>query len=386
MELKVCQLCAVDFTLEHFLLPLVDGMRNYGWQVTAVCSDGPAIAGLRELGYDIETVRIERSFNLFHHVSSIIGLVRLFKARRFDVVHVHTPVAALIGRFAARIAGVPLVVYTAHGFYFHDDMSRWKRRLFIRLEKLGTPFTDLLFTQSEEDARTAVQERIAPGGRVLAIGNGVDPILFDPAVVGSGSLLREALGIRADEFVIGFIGRHVREKGIAEFLEAAELVAGRYPNVRFLVIGERLVSDHASGVDAELEAAELKLGSRMITTGLRNDIPQCLAAMDVFCLPSWREGMPRTIIEAMMMGKPVIATDIRGSREEVLHESTGILVPVRSPGELAAAMSRFVENPRWAKDLGAAARVRALSLYDERRIVEIQLDRIEHLARIFRLC
>ena len=124
MGLKVCQLCAVDFTLKHFLLPLVDGMRDAGWEVTAVCSDGPAIAGLRERGYDIETVRIERSFNLFRHIGSTRVLIRVFRARRFDVVHVHTPVAALIGRVAARIAGVPTVVYTAHGFYFHDEIGK----------------------------------------------------------------------------------------------------------------------------------------------------------------------------------------------------------------------------------------------------------------------
>jgi hypothetical protein len=99
----------------------------------------------------------------------------LFRKERFDLLHAHTPVAALIGRIAARLAGVPMIVYTAHGFYFHDEMPRWKRRLFVEMERLGARFTDLLFTQSSEDAQTAVAEKLLSRERVLAIGNGVDP-------------------------------------------------------------------------------------------------------------------------------------------------------------------------------------------------------------------
>jgi glycosyltransferase involved in cell wall biosynthesis len=103
--------------------------------------------------------------------------------------------------------------------------------------------------------------------------------------------------------------------------------------------------------------------------------------MDLFCLPSWREGMPRTIIEAMMMGRPVLATDIRGSREEVVPEETGLLVPTRAPEALAAAMERFVADPAWACRLGQAGRERALQLYDEKKVVALQLERITLAAR-----
>jgi hypothetical protein len=137
--MKVCQLCAVDFTLKHFLLPLIDGMRAQGWQVTAVCSDGPLIGAMRAAGYKIETLPIARSMNPLLALRSLVALTRLFRRERFDVLHAHTPVAALIGRLAARLAGVPLVVYTAHGFYFHDEMPGWKRALFVRAGALGRP-------------------------------------------------------------------------------------------------------------------------------------------------------------------------------------------------------------------------------------------------------
>ena len=127
------------------------------------------------------------------------------------------------------------------------------------------------------------------------------------------------------------------------------------------------------------------MGCRLVLTGFREDIPQLLAAMDLFCLPSWREGMPRTIIEAMMMAKPVLATDIRGSREEVVPEETGLLVPARSPDLLAIAMSRFLDAPLWGRSLGMAGRQRALRLYDERKVVAAQLDQIGAKARLLGL-
>ncbi|MGO9444879.1 MAG: glycosyltransferase, partial [Thiobacillaceae bacterium] len=152
MALKVCQLCAVDFTLRNFLLPLIDEMTRNGWQVTAACADGPYIATLRQQGYQIETLPIARSMHPIKALRALLAMVRLFRRERFHVVHVHTPVAALLGRVAARLAGIPLVVYTAHGFYFHDGMPHWKLKLFVMLERFAGRFTDLLFSQSAEDA------------------------------------------------------------------------------------------------------------------------------------------------------------------------------------------------------------------------------------------
>lgn len=377
MGLRVCQLCAVDFTLKHFLLPLIDGMQNHGWEVTAVCSDGPEIPGLRARGYTVDTIPISRSLNVFRHAVSVLRLAVYFRQQRFDILHVHTPVAALVARVAAFLARVPVVVYTAHGFYFHDEMPSWKRRLFVSLERFAGRFTDLLFTQSAEDAETAVQERISPAADTLAIGNGVDAGRFDPSVIGDGRAMRRALGIPENAFVIGIIARQVIEKGIMEFLEAAIAAAGNNTEIHILMVGERLASDHAGDVEAELERAGAALGKRLVATGARKDIPELLAAMDVFCLPSWREGMPRTIIEAMMMGKAVIATDIRGSREEVVPGETGLLVPTRSPEALAEAFLTLAGDRQKVALMGLKGRERALALYDEAQVVALQIRRIE---------
>jgi glycosyltransferase involved in cell wall biosynthesis len=370
---KVCQLCAVDFTLKHFLLPLVDAMRAKGWQVISICSDGPLVAKMRADGYKIETVAIARSMNPIIALRSLIALLRLFRRERIDVLHTHTPVASFIGRIAAKCAGVPLVVYTAHGFYFHEHMPTWKYTIYVCLERFCGLFTDLLFCQSAEDAAAAATFRIAPLEKITTIGNGVCRNTFDPGQYGDRADIRTSLGIPKNTYVIGLVGRQVEEKGIGDFLHAVTSLALQHSNLCILIAGERLPSDHSRSVVEQLLKTKELLDTRLIVLGRREDIPRILSAMDLFCLPSWREGVPRTIIEAMMMGKPVVATNIRGARELVVPGETGLLVPVRQPEALILALEKFLRNPAWGRKLGDTGRQRALKLYDEQKIIDMQL-------------
>lgn len=374
-SLKVCQLCAVDFTLKHLLLPLVVGMQEKGWNVTSVCSDGPYINELRRQGHRHFPITISRNiFDVPSHVRSVWLLYKFFRRERFDVLHVHTPIAALLGRIAGRLSGIPLIVYTAHGFYFHDEMPKFKYRFYVLVEKLSGHWTDLLFTQSSEDAQVAVAEGIADRSRVVDIGNGVDAELFDPANDARKQRIRIALGIPVDALVVGVVSRLVGEKGLVEFLEAAVELGKTFPKAHFILVGERLPSDHDTSVHQELHAAQTQLGSRLAAVGYRADVADLLGAMDIFCLPSYREGMPRSIIEAMMMALPVVATNIRGSREEVVDGETGLLVPIRSSAALVQALGRLIADPDLSRRMGKSGRQRALKLYDERRVVAQQID------------
>lgn len=375
--LKICQLCAVDFTLKHFLLPLVDGLRDKGWSVTSVCSDGKYVEEMQRRGYQYLPVNISRNMlDVFSHVRTVWLLYRLFRRERFDVLHVHTPVAALLGRIAGRLARVPLIVYTAHGFYFHDEMPKCKYRFHVLLERLGGGLTDLLFTQSSEDASIAVIEGIAKQGNVMDIGNGVCIDLFKPASSDRKLRVRAALGIPGEAYVVGVVARMVKEKGLVEFLDAAVQLGQHFPDVHFLMVGERLASDHDASIERELQDACMKLGSRLMVAGHRSDVADLLGAMDIFCLPSYREGMPRAIIEAMMMELPVVATNIRGSREEVIDGATGLLVPTHSATALMQALGRLIADRNLSRRMGKAGRQRALELYDERRVVARQIDAI----------
>lgn len=378
--LKVCQLCAVDFTLQHLLLPLIDGMRERGWSLISVCSEGKYFRSMRQRGYHLKEVSISRNlFSLRSHLRAIWEIYTICRRERFDVLHVHTPIAALLGRIAGRMAGVPLIIYTAHGFYFHDEMPRWKYRVFVWLERCSGRLTDFLFTQSSEDARTAIAERIALPTKVTAIGNGVSVDSFAPNQA-KRAQVRRALKIPGEAFLIGVVARRVREKGLLEFLEAAVELGGRFPHTYFLLIGERLPSDHDASIERELSAAQKILGPRLLAVGYRADVPDLLGAMDLFCLPSYREGMPRSIIEAMMMELPVVTTNIRGAREEVIPGETGLLVPIKDAVALTRALETLIVEPARARQMGLAGRRRALDFYDERSVVARQIEIIGRLA------
>jgi glycosyltransferase involved in cell wall biosynthesis len=368
--MKICQLCAVDFTLYHFLLPLMQAMAAAGHEVVGVAADGPLIAEVRKAGIRVETAPIARSFNIAAHLRAYRALVALFRRERFDLVHVHTPVASLIGRLAAWRCGVPRIVYTAHGFYFHERMPWPKRFVFMALEWLAGRVTDVLFTQAEEDATTARRVELIRGAVIQAIGNGVDARRFGPADAETRGRLRAELGTPDDRVVIVTIGRLVAEKGYLELLRAMKDI-----DAELWIVGERLASDHASSIDAAIAEVERDpaLKKRVRFLGYRRDVPALLGAADIFTLPSHREGMPRSIIEAMMTGLPVVATDIRGSREEVVPEETGLLVPVDDAAALARALNRLVADPALRARWGAAGRTRALALYDESKVVARQL-------------
>ncbi len=370
-HMKICQLCNLDFTLYHFLLPLMRGMGEAGHEVVGVCSDGDFAGKVCEEGFRVETVPIERSFNIFRHVGSIKKLVALFRREKFDIVHVHNPVAALVGRAAAWRAGVPCIVYTAHGFYFHEHMPLLKRSAFIALEWLAGRVTDVLFTQSQEDAETARRLKLISGSHIEAIGNGVDAQRFHA----SGSKadrnrVRASIGTSESRVAIMTVGRLVAEKGFPELIEAMLHV-----DADLWVIGERLESDHATSIDEAMMLAQSdpSLKQRVHFLGYRKDMPDLLRAADIFVSASHREGMPRSIIEAMMCALPVVATNIRGSREEVINGKTGSLVEVKHPRALAAAITHLIESSDIRNALGRAGRKRALELYDEQLVVQRQI-------------
>ena len=373
--MKICQLCNLDFTLYHFLLPLMRGMERAGHEVVGVCSQGPFAEMVREEGFRVESVSFDRSFKIFRHAATIGELAALFRREKFDIVHVHNPVAALVGRVAARRAGVACIVYTAHGFYFHEHMPVLKRGFFIALEWLAGRVTHVLFTQSAEDAETARRLRLIPGSHIEAIGNGVDAKRFHAkGTAAARARVREDIGTPANRVAIMTLGRLVAEKGFPELIAAMRDV-----DADLWVIGERLESDHAHGIEDTFTLArtDKSLKGRVHFLGYRNDIPELLRAADIFVSASHREGMPRSIIEAMMCGLPVVATNIRGSREEVIDGETGSLVAVKQPRVLAEALKTLAGDPAKRKKWGAAGRRRALELYDERQVVRRQITALK---------
>lgn len=377
---KVLQVAAVDTSIRFLLLPLIDGLERAGYEVHVACSAGPHTRSLLAQGYRVHSIPIARRVAPLSNLTSFWLLYRLMRRERFAVVHVHTPVAAAVGRLAARFARTPIILSTAHGFFFHELMPLWARRAHTWIEKLlCRGCTDALFTQSTEDHDTAVRERFLPADRIFRIGNGVDVRLFSAP---PGRDLRPELGLLPSDQVVGFIGRLVREKGVEELLEAMAEVIVNIPTAKLLISGDTLKSDRDRHTKDHMTRIiqQHNLTTAVKFAGFREDIPQVLSAMDLFVLPSHREGMPRTILEAMAAGRPVVATDIRGSREEVVDGVTGLLVPVRNPSALAEAISRLLMNREEATHMGEAGRRRAQESFDEKMVVKHQVAIYQEMA------
>ena len=382
-KLKMLQICAVGFTVEKLLIPLIEEM-NKEYDVTTVCTGDDISERLKAKGYKIHNINIARKISPVSNLKTIWELYKYMKAEKFHIVHVHTPVAGILGIIASKFARIPIVIYTAHGFYFHDNMGTVKKNIFIGIEKLGGWLSDFIFTQSSEDCRTAIEKKIIDKSKILTIGNGVDVDKFDPSRFKDGiaaQKLRRELGIQENDIVVTILGRVVREKGYMEWVKAAKEITGIYDNVKFLAIGGTLESDR-DGIKADLDSfiGENNLKDKVIFAGSRSDIPELFEVTDIFTLPSYREGMPRSLIEAMCMCKPAVATDIRGCREEVEEGDTGFLVPVADHNALAEKIKYLIDNPDERKTMGINARKKALEEFDEKKVLIRQREVIRTLV------
>lgn len=364
----ILHLAAVDVTPRYLLLPQLLFLREHGYRVAVCCSPSPRLEEVREAGIGVFPVPVARALLSATHVRTILALVRLLRRERVRALHVHTPVAAALGRLAARLAGTPLVFYTAHGFFFHEGMPGPEYRAHVALERLLGRWTDHLLTQSSEDRVTAVREGIVPAERCSYLGNGVDLSRFGPVGRARRDAVRKELGLGEDEVVVAFTGRLVREKGLLELMAAFQQLHLERPRVRLLLIGGTLSSDRDGQDDVLPALQQPALRHACIATGLTERVADFLAAADLFVLPSHREGMPRSILEAMAAGLAVVATDIRGCREEVVDGETGFLVPVGDAVRLGRALARLVDDPALRNRMGARGRERAQRLFDERLV------------------
>jgi len=364
--MKVLFVINVDFSLRHFLLPLMRGARARGHEVVAASAEGPLLAPVRAEGFRVVAVPLQRGWSPLAHMRALRALTELCRAERPDVVHAHMPISGLLGRLAARKAGVGRVAYTSHGFLFNQPGPWARRGTSLALEwAAGCLLTDVLLTVSEVEAEDA--RRLGIARAPVTVGNGRDASVFRPDAA-ARARVRATLGVPEDRKVVISVARLVVHKGLADVAVALRDM----PDAEFWVVGERLATDRGPDVAAALRAAGL--GERLRLLGYREDVANLLAAADVFALASRFEGLPMSVIEAMLCGLPVVACDIRGPREQVVHGETGLLVPSGDADALATALRDLLADPARRAAMGAAGRARAVDRYDEARIVARTLD------------
>lgn len=366
--LRVAHIATVDSTLRFLMLGQLRRLRDEGFDVTAISAQGEWVRDLERDGIRfLPWPHVTRAWDPRADAQAFAALLRLLRREHFDLVHTHTPKAGVLGRIAARRAGVPLVVNTVHGYYATQDDRFLKRVAVLGVERFAARFSDLELFQSEEDLAWARRRRIARSRGAL-LGNGTDLVRFDPAAISPERVaaLRAELGIPSDALVVGTAARLVANKGYRELFAAARAVREQMPHVRFLALGSgegeaanRLLSD-------EIDRAR----GDVVFAGWRLDVAELMALMDVFVLASWREGVPRSAIEAAALGKPLVLTDISGCREVARDGIEGLLVPPRDVARLTEALLHLLRDPALRERMGRAAAARTRARFDERAVAD----------------
>jgi glycosyltransferase involved in cell wall biosynthesis len=282
-------------------------------------------------------------------LKALIALCRLLRRERPHIVHTHTAKAGVLGRVAARLAGVPVVVHTFHGHVLHGYYSPLKNWLLRRAERGLGLLSDRLITVSEQVKRDLVRYYVADAEKITVIPLGLD---LEPFLASAGlrGKLRRELGMSNGEALVGIVGRIFPIKNHRLFLDAAAHVAAAVDSVRFLVVGDGVLRPAM-----EDYARALGIAHRVVFTGWRRDLPSIYPDLDVLVVSSNNEGTPVSAIEAMAAGCPVVATRVGGLPDLIEDGETGCLVPPRDAAGLAASIVRVLRDRKMARSLGQAA-------------------------------
>lgn len=342
--------------LRAFLLPIAAHFRRLGFRVDAAArgatEDAEVVASFDRV-WDVPWSRapFERDNS---RAPSVVRSI--LERERYDLFHVHSPVAAFLGRLGARLANTSTrIVYTAHGFHFHPEGDRLLNAGFLTLEALASLVTDQLVVMNAHDHQAAL--RFMPRDRLeLMPGIGIDLAAYSALAVPDESVagLRAELGLRANDLVVLVVAEFIPRKRHVDVIEAFANLSTK--EATLVLVGDGPLLDEVRAFARE------KLGERCRFIGFRQDVPRLLRISTALVLPSIQEGLPRCVLEAMAMGVPVIGSDIRGTRD-LLQGGAGVLVPARSPCALAAALEELLTRPELRDALAQAARQRILE-YD----------------------
>lgn len=371
--LRVAHITTIDMSLYFLLLNQLKSIRQAGYEVVGISASGPYVREIQAAGIYHFPVPMTRRITPLVDLHCLWGLYRLFCRERFTIVHTHNPKPGFLGQIAAKMAGVPIIVNTLHGFYFHDHMRPGLRRFYITLEKIAARCSDVILSQNHEDIQTAIREGICPPEKIKYLGNGIDLSAFDPDLFGDKDVRqkRQELRIRDGAKVVGFVGRlAAKRKGFLHFLQAGQRVAKQCRNVCFLIIGDT-DAGKSDGVDP-FAAKESGIWEQCRFLGRRpnSELPSLYALMDVLVLPSLFEGIPRAIMEASAMRVPAVATNVKGNREAVEHGRNGLLVPLGDVQALADAIVDLLMDRGKAHQMGEEGHRMALERFNEGLVFE----------------
>ncbi len=349
-------------SLTHFRGPLLEEMRKAGHKVIACAPDAPGhvLNGLSAIGVEYVNVTLERAgLNPLKDAYTIFRLFMVFREIRPDIFLGYTIKPVIYGSLAARLAGVPYIYSMIEGlgytFCSDDVKGRFLQGFVSRLYAMSLKWNKNIFFLNHDDLELFITKNIVknPKQAVLINGIGLELDYYSPAPI-------------PDNIAFIMIARLIGDKGVREYLKAAEIIKNKYPIVKFYLVG--WIDENPASISKD--ELDYFINNKIIEfLGRLSDVRPAITQSSVYVLPSYyREGMPRTILEAMSMGRPVITTNAPGCRETVVDGQNGFLVPVKDVNALTAAMERFIKEPELIPVMGAVSRRMAVEKYDVRVI------------------
>jgi len=338
-------------------------------------TEGDLFEKARQMGIEPVIIpELVREVDLIKDLIAIFKLYCLIAREKFDIVHTFTSKAGFVGRVAAWMARVPVIVQSHQGHIFQSEgqipgVSPKQIKLFLWLEKFAALITDRIITLTNLEIEQQVQIGVAKPDKFTAIYNAVDLKRFINVDVPILKKKKE-LGLSPECPVVGTVARLSSEKGHRYLLEAAAMVCEAFPSVQFLLIGDGILRK-----DLEKQAIELGISENVVFLGLRKDVPEILPVIDLFVLPSLYEGFGIVLVEAMAAGKPVVATRVGGIPEVVVDGKTGILAPPKEPKRIAEAIITLLQDKAQAQKMGQAGHKRAIEHFG----LEAMMNKIHHL-------
>jgi len=286
--------------------------------------------------------------------------------KKIDILHTHGGIAGFYGRWAARKCRTPVTVHTLHGIHYLHYRNFFLKHFLILLERYFSKSTDAVIFVSEADKEKGRKFKLAPEEKMYTIKNGIDLSAFkEEGVLNNEADKRKQVGLESFQPIVGTVARLHRQKGIPYLLKAVKTISQEFPRTKILIIGGGPLSQKLQRM-----ARQLRVKEYIWFMGERKDAQYLLSLFDVFVLPSLWEGLPYVLMEASVLGKPVVATDVDGNREIIEDGKTGILVPARNPEKMAEAVIRLLREKGFASKLGETAKESIPPKFNCSRMVE----------------
>jgi glycosyltransferase involved in cell wall biosynthesis len=369
MTRKILIATTIPETISDFLLPFVRYFRNLGWQVDGmalnITRNSVCVAEFNDV-WDVQWSR--NPLDLSNLIVAVPRIQEIIVQGNYDLVHVHTPVAAFVTRYAInklKIKRKPGVIYTVHGFHFHQQGNFLSNFLFLTLEKLAGSWTDYLITINREDEAAAKKYRLLPVDRIFYTpGIGLDLNEYDFNQVSESEIkaIRQELGLKPEDLLLLSIAEFTPNKRHQDQLIALQKL--NRPGVHLAFAG-----DGQTRLEIEKLVAKLGLQQQVHFLGFRDDIPALICASVAMLLTSQREGLPRSIMEAFCAATPVIGTKIRGI-QDLLGDDCGLLVELGDIDALAQAMAEMIDYPQQTAQMGQNGRQK-IDNYSVDKIIQL---------------